>query len=105
MVRGWFVGDFEPSAFRTKNFEVGLLSHKKDEKWPEHFHLKAAEINCLISGKMKIKGTEINSGDIFVLEQGEVADPEFLEDCSLIVVKTISDVKDKYEIQHFQGLS
>ena len=24
-IRGWFIGDFTPSIFRTQNFEVGVL--------------------------------------------------------------------------------
>jgi len=31
MVRGWFIGNFEPSVLKTKKFEVGILSHKKNE--------------------------------------------------------------------------
>ena len=31
--RGWIIGDFEPSIFRTKDFEVAVLNHKKDEEW------------------------------------------------------------------------
>ena len=45
---------------------------------------------------MTIQGKELNSGDIFVLEPYEVADPIFLEDCNLIVVKTPSIPGDKF---------
>ena len=38
--RGWIIGDFEPSIFRTKDFEVAVLNHKKDEKWIAHYHKK-----------------------------------------------------------------
>ena len=33
MKRGWFIGDFEPAAFKTKNFEVAVGHHKKGEIW------------------------------------------------------------------------
>ena len=29
--RGWVIGDFEPSLLKTKDFEVGILTHLKDE--------------------------------------------------------------------------
>lgn len=98
MKGGWFVGDFEPSAYRTPNFEVCYKLHPKGEQWPTHYHKIATEINYIIRGKMTINGTVLNQGDVFVLEPYEVATPEFLEDCELIVVKTVSLSTDKYEV-------
>jgi quercetin dioxygenase-like cupin family protein len=97
-VRGWFVGDFEPSVLRTKDFEVGVLTHKKDEYWAPHYHKESVEYNVLISGKMIVQGKELNSGDVFVFEKGEIADPIFLEDCTLVVVKVPSIPSDKFEV-------
>ena len=31
MFRGWFVGNFEPSIYKTDQFEVGVLFHPKGE--------------------------------------------------------------------------
>ena len=97
MIGGWFVGDFEPSALRTKDFEVCYKFHPKGEEWPTHYHKIATEINYLISGKMTIQGKTLQTGDIFILEPSEIADPCFLEDCELIVVKSPSVIGDKYE--------
>ena len=96
MKDGWFVGDFTPSSFKTQDFEVCYKQHHKGEEWDTHYHKKGTEINLLIEGKMTIQGKELNSGDIFVLEPYEVADPIFLEDCNLIVVKTPSIPGDKF---------
>lgn len=96
--RGWLIGDFEPALLRTKDFEVGILTHKKDEKWPKHYHKLAVEYNVLMSGKMLVNGIELNSGDVFVIEKNEVSEPIFLEDCTVLVVKTPSVIGDKYEI-------
>ena len=98
MFRGWFIGDFEPSVLRTKGFEVGVLKHKKGEKWPEHYHKDSIEYNVLIEGKEIIQGVELNPGDIFVLDKMEIADPEFLEDCTILVVRVPSLPEDKYEV-------
>jgi hypothetical protein len=38
MFRGWFIGNFEPAIFKSKDFEVGILFHSKGEKWPKHYH-------------------------------------------------------------------
>ena len=99
MVGGWFVGDFNPAAHQTSDFEVGYKRHPKGEKWETHYHKEMTEINCLILGKMKLQNTIIEAGDIFVLHPGEIADPIFLEDCELIVIKTPSVPGDKVIIK------
>lgn len=95
MKGGWFVGNFEPTAYKTKDFEVSYKIHKKDEKWARHYHEKITEINLLTSGKMKMLGRELNAGDIFIVKPYEIADPVFLEDCYVICVKTPGITNDK----------
>jgi hypothetical protein len=105
MFRGWFIGDFEPSVYKTKDFEVGYLLHKKGEYWKAHYHAIGTEVNYLIRGKMilknvnyenKIQDVELNAGDLFMLYPHEIADPIFLEDCEFIVVKFPSLPGDKH---------
>jgi hypothetical protein len=96
--RGWYVGNFQPSCFDTKDFEVGFLTHKKGEIWLAHLHKIATEINLLLEGEMIIQNKKLVSGDIFVIEPNEIADPIFLTDCKLIVIKTPSIPGDKYNI-------
>lgn len=95
MTRGWFVGQFSPTAHNAP-FEVGYLKHHKGQFWSPHYHKESTEINLLVKGKMKVNGQEINEGDIFVIDPFEIAEPEFLEDCELVVVKTSSNPEDKY---------
>ena len=99
MKRGWFVGDFLPSIYRTDAFEVAFLTHHEGQEWPKHVHRKATEINYLIRGKMKINEVVLEKGDIFLIEPSEAVKPVFLSDCELIVIKTPSVVGDKYEIE------
>tara|TARA_Y100000310_G_scaffold334373_1_gene414018 strand:+ start:1231 stop:1554 length:324 start_codon:yes stop_codon:yes gene_type:complete len=98
MHRGWVIGNFEPSILQTDQFEVGVLNHKKGEVWPAHIHKEAVEYNILLEGEMIIKDTHIKTGDIFVFEKNEVADPNFLEDCKVLCVKVPSVPGDKYEV-------
>ena len=97
--RGWFIGNFEPSILKTKDFEVGLITHKKGEYWAPHYHKDSVEYNVLVDGKMIIQGKELNSGDVFVFERGQIADPVFLEDCKVVVVKVPSIPNDKFEVE------
>ncbi len=96
MVGGWFVGDFFPTAFKTNLFEVCYKTHTKGEQWDRHYHKEATEINYLISGKVKIQNIILSAGDIFVIYPWEISDPEFLEDCEVVIVKTPSVIGDKY---------
>lgn len=95
MFRGWYVGDFEPAAYQTAAFEVGVLEHKKGEVWDAHYHTQSDEINYLLEGEMKLNGVLLTAPIIFVIERNEIADPEFLTDCKLIVIKTPSAPGDK----------
>ena len=95
---GWFVGNFEPSVFLTKDFEVCYVKHTRGEKWPVHYHKVAMEINYMIRGVMRICGKTVTQGDIFIIEPFEVADPVFLTDCEVMVIKTPSVKNDKYEV-------
>lgn len=96
MTGGWYAGDFNPVAYRTKDFEICYKKHVKGEEWSKHFHKEADEINYLRSGRMLIQGKELVSGDIFILRKNEVADPVFLEDCEVFIVKTPSVPGDKF---------
>jgi hypothetical protein len=98
MVGGWFIGDFDPAAFKSKQFEVGYKFHPAGEKWDAHYHKEADEITFLLRGRMIIQGQELKSGDVFVINKYEVADPVFLEDCEVVVIKTPSVVGDKYTV-------
>ncbi len=98
MKGGWFIGDFEPSVMHRKDFEVCYKLHKKGEVWVRHTHKVATEITVLLRGSMRIMGQVLEAGDIFTIYPNEIADPEFLEDCEVIIVKTPSVIGDKYEV-------
>jgi quercetin dioxygenase-like cupin family protein len=96
MKGGWFVGNFEPSAHKTDDFEVSVKLHPKGEKWDTHYHKVAKEINAIVSGEMTLQNTHLVAGDIFVLEPGEIADPVFHADCTIVCIKTPCVKNDKY---------
>jgi mannose-6-phosphate isomerase-like protein (cupin superfamily) len=96
--RGWFIGNFEPTCYKTEDFEVGLLTHKKGEFWAPHIHKISTEINLLVEGEMIMNDEKINKGDIFIIEPNEIATPIFLTDCKVLVIKTPSLPGDKYNI-------
>lgn len=97
-IRGWVIGNFEPSIIKTEHCELGILRHRRGEYWPRHYHKMATEYNYLAKGKMNVNGVIINEGDIFIIDKNEVSEPEFLEDCIVVVLKIPSVKGDKYEI-------
>lgn len=95
-VRGWFIGDFEPSILRTKTWEMALLKHSKGEKWDFHYHSQADEVNVLLSGRMMLNGHEIRARNVFTIPKKQIACPLFLEDCVVLCIKTPSVIGDKF---------
>ena len=94
MTKGWFIGNFEPTAFNTELFEVNYRTHPKGEKWDYHYHTSSKEINLVVDGKMCFNGVQLCAGDIFVVEPWQVSDPEFLEDTTVVCVR-LPSINDK----------
>jgi len=99
MIRGWFIGNFEPNAFKTSDVEVGFRIHKKDEQYELHYQTKVVEVNLLVHGKMIMHGKELNSGDIFIIYPYEISDQQFLEDCEIVCIKLPGIVNDKIVVE------
>lgn len=95
-VRGWIVGNFEPSILKTKDFEFMVRYYKSGDSEIKHLHKKADEITVIINGKFKMNNTELGAGDIIHLKPEEPADFECLEDGATAVIKTPSVLNDKY---------
>jgi len=98
MVKGWFIGNFEPSLYITNDVEVALKSYNKGECEKRHYHKIATEITVIVSGRVKMNGIEYGPGDIIVMEPNESTDFECLKDGTRNVVVKIPGVNDdKYE--------
>ena len=95
----WFIGAFRPTILFTNQFEIALVKHTKGQKWDFHTHKIATEYNLVVKGRIKMHKKVMRKGDIFVLYPDEVADPEFLTDCEILVIKIPSVKGDKYVIQ------
>ena len=99
MTKGWFIGNFNPSLLKTNDVEVAVKSYKKGDYEGRHYHKIATEFTCIISGRVRMNGTEYASGDIIVMEPGEATDFECLEDGTQnVVVKFPGANNDKYEV-------
>ena len=95
MKKGFFIGDFIPACYKTKQFEVGYKLHHEGENWPKHYQKEATEINLVTRGVLKIGGKVFEKGDIFLISPMESLKPEFLTDCEVVCIKIPSLPKDK----------
>lgn len=96
MTKGWFVGNFEPSLYKTNAVEVGVKTYKAGDHETWHYHKVATEITVIVSGRVKMNQCEYQAGDIIIIEPGEGADFEVLEDTVTTVVKLPGANNDKY---------
>jgi len=96
-IRGWFIGNFEPSVLKTDQFEISVQRYKKGEFVKPHTHKVATEYNVLISGSMTIQGKKLKPNDIFILEPNEITDPVYHEECTIVIVKVPCVIGDKYD--------
>ncbi len=96
MIKGWFVGNFEPSLYKTNDVEVAVKSYKAGDKEAWHYHKIATEITAVLEGRVRMGSGEYRAGDIVVLDPGEGTDFEVLEDALTVVVKIPGANNDKY---------
>ena len=96
MDRGWFVGDFEPVAFKTTGTEVAIKSYKVGEIDKRHHHKIATEITTICSGEVEMNGQRFGAGDIIVIEPNESCRFQAIQDTLTVVVKVPATRGDKY---------
>ena len=99
MAKGWFVGDFTPTAFTSDQCEVAIKSYQKGDGDPAHFHKLAHEITLIIEGEVSMMDSTWRKGDIIVIEPGEVSSFSALTDATLVVIKIPGAKNDKYPVK------
>lgn len=96
MTKGWFVGNFEPSLYRTNDVEVAVKKYRKGDREERHYHKVATEFTVILGGSVRMGGTVCNADSIVRIEPGEATDFECLEDALTVVVKIPGANNDKY---------
>ena len=99
MKNGWFIGDFEPTLYKTTDCEVAVKEYKKGDYEIKHFHKVANEYTLIVKGKVRMFDKEFGEGDIILVEPGETTDFEALEDTINVVVKIPGAKNDKYIVE------
>lgn len=97
MVKGWFVGDFEPTLLRTDSVEVAVKHYVAGDAEEWHYHKVATELTVIVAGEVEMNGVRHTAGDILVIEPGEGTDFRALVTPTITaVVKFPGARNDKY---------
>ena len=96
MVKGWFIGNFEPSLLKTNDVEVSVKNYNKGESEERHYHNIASEFTVVILGKVSMNGRVFQAGDIIKVAPLESTDFVALEDSTTVVVKLPGANNDKF---------
>lgn len=95
-IKGWFIGNFEPSLLKTENFEVAIKKYSAGEYEKAHYHKIATELTVIISGEVEMNGIFFKENDIIKINTNEKTDFKCLTDVITVVIKTPSVKNDKY---------
>jgi len=96
MKGGWFVGNFEPSFYKTNDVEVAVKRYKAGDYENWHYHKVATELTVIVSGKVEMNGQRYYAGDIIVIEPNEGTDFRAITEAINVVVKIPGVNNDKY---------
>jgi hypothetical protein len=95
-IKGWFVGNFDPSLIKTNDVEVAIKRYQAGDYEAAHYHKIATEITAIISGTVLMNGIKYVADDIIVIEPMDKTDFECLTDVVTVVVKYPGANNDKY---------
>lgn len=96
MIKGWFIGAFEPSLCKTDAVEVGIKKYKAGDYEACHHHQVATEFTAIISGMVEMQNVRYIQGDIIKIAPGISTDFKAITDVVTVVVKLPGASNDKY---------
>lgn len=98
-IRGWIIGDFEPSLIKTKNFEITVKNFIAGEEEEKHVHKLADEYTVVLSGHISMNDVVYKEDDIVVIEKGEASKFKSITDSKVLGIKVPSVIGDKYIVE------
>ena len=99
MFRGWVVGNFDPSIYKTDDVEVAVKTYKKGDYEPRHYHKIATEITVICKGRVLMNNELYEEGDIITIAPNEQTDFRALNDVITTVIKLPCTKGDKYLVE------
>ncbi len=97
MIKGWFIGPFEPTAFKTDQFECAVKRYVKGDHEKKHVHRIATEFTIIVDGAVRMNDKVYERNAVIEIPPGEASDFAALTDVITFVVKIPAVLGDKYE--------
>ena len=95
-VKGWLVGNFEPTLLKTEDIEVGLQSYNAGDEEPQHYHKVGTEISLVVTGSAMFNNCLLTAGEGVVIKPKKSNIFKAITDCKVLVIKYPSNTADKY---------
>lgn len=96
MIKGWFIGNFEPTLYQTKDVEVAIKHYKAGDIEDEHYHKIATEFTAIINGQVEMNGIKYTTNQIVKVNPGISTDFRAITDVTTLVIKIPGAQHDKY---------
>ncbi len=96
MIKGWFIGDFEPTLYKTNDVEVAIKHYKAGDFEESHYHKIATEFTIVLNGRIEMDGNMYINNDIVKIAPGVSSDFKAITDVTTVVVKIPGAMNDKY---------
>ena len=99
MIKGWFIGPFLPTVFKTDQFECAVKRYAAGDHEALHVHQIATEFTVIVEGKVRMNGLEYGRDTILEIPPGDATDFEALTDVITFVVKIPAVQGDKFFVK------
>ena len=96
MVKGWFIGRFEPTLYPTNAVEVAIKEYNAGDYEGAHHHKIATEFTVVLNGEVEMSGVRYGHGDIVKINPGVSTDFLAVTNATTVVVKLPGASNDKY---------
>ena len=96
MIKGWFIGNFEPTLYHTNDVEVAVKKYKAGDVEDEHYHKIATEFTVILNGEIEMNGIKFSENQIIKIKPGISTDFKAITDVTTLVVKVPGAINDKY---------
>jgi quercetin dioxygenase-like cupin family protein len=94
-MKGWFIGNFEPSIFKTNDFEIAIKRYKSGDYDQRHYHKISTEYTIIIEGECEMNEIKYIKDDIIIIKPYVSTDFKCLTDVVTLVIKVPCSKNDK----------